>query len=165
MPYTVWVGRKTGVFETWEETKELVLGYPGAKFKKFKTIDDALQAYYGYHPVDIYADASYRNGKLIVRVTDQNGKILHQDMFGVQVNAINIGEFIAAIRALSLSNGTVGTDSQVAYDWIQRGVVNTKMLLPDTLQKALDEALAWRQANPECRHRLKKIDRAFNLAD
>lgn len=165
MPYTVWVGRKTGVFETWEEVQEAVLGYPGAKFKKFKSVEDALLAFHGYHPVEVYADASYRKGRLAIRIVDSEGKLLHQDMWGVQTNAINIGEFIAAVRALQLTEGTVGTDSQVAYTWIQDGTVNSKQFLPDTLRQALDEALAWLQQNPEAKYRLRKIDRGFNLAD
>lgn len=33
--YAVKVGRKTGVFTTWNETNNLVKGYPNAKFKSF----------------------------------------------------------------------------------------------------------------------------------
>lgn len=39
--YGVYVGRKTGVFQTWTETEELTKGYPGAKFKKFADKDEA----------------------------------------------------------------------------------------------------------------------------
>ena len=39
--YGVYKGKKTGVYKTWEETKQYVLGYSGAKFKKFKTQEEA----------------------------------------------------------------------------------------------------------------------------
>ena len=39
--YAVKVGKKTGIFKTWEECKKQVEGYSGAKFKSFKTIEDA----------------------------------------------------------------------------------------------------------------------------
>lgn len=165
MPYVVWHGRKPGVYETWEEAKEQVHGYSGAKFKKFKTVEDAIAAFHGVTIADVFCDASYRQGRLSIRIVDNEGKLLHTDMWGVQEYAINIGEFIAAIRALQLTDGVVATDSQVAYDWIMAGTVRTTLTLPDPLQKALDDALNWLKANPEAKSRLKKIDRAFNKAD
>ena len=44
--YAVKVGITTGVFETWEECKASVSGYPGALYKSFKNITDAY-AYLG----------------------------------------------------------------------------------------------------------------------
>lgn len=43
--YAVCKGRATGVFTTWEEAQSYVQGYPGAKFKKFKTEVEAEQWY------------------------------------------------------------------------------------------------------------------------
>ena len=40
--YAVRAGRKTGIFETWDECKKSVDGYSGAVFKSFKTKDEAL---------------------------------------------------------------------------------------------------------------------------
>ena len=39
--YAVKVGMTTGIFETWEECKASVEGYPGALYKSFKNISDA----------------------------------------------------------------------------------------------------------------------------
>lgn len=39
--YAVKVGEKTGIYETWEECKANVDGYPGALYKSFKNISDA----------------------------------------------------------------------------------------------------------------------------
>ena len=44
--YAVKVGEKTGIYETWEECKANVDGYPGALYKSFKNISDAY-AYLG----------------------------------------------------------------------------------------------------------------------
>lgn len=42
MPYyAIAKGRKTGIYEDWNEAKRLVIGYNGAKFKKFDTLADA----------------------------------------------------------------------------------------------------------------------------
>jgi Predicted double-stranded RNA/RNA-DNA hybrid binding protein len=151
MPYVVWEGKTPGVYETWEEAREQVHGYRGAKFKKFKTIEDALAAFHGVTVADVFCDASYRQGKLSIRIVDNDGKLLHSDIWGVQEHAINIGEFIAAIRALQLTDGVVATDSQVAYQWIQAGTVNTKLLLPTPLHEALHQALSWLKQNPEAK--------------
>ncbi|PVD54085.1 ribonuclease H [Terrimonas sp.] len=43
--YVVWVGRQTGVFETWEECSAQVSGYPKAVYKSFKTRELAEQAF------------------------------------------------------------------------------------------------------------------------
>ncbi|KAJ4313858.1 hypothetical protein N0V84_009213 [Fusarium piperis] len=41
--YAVAIGRTTGVFETWEETKSQVNGYSGARHKSFKSREDAQE--------------------------------------------------------------------------------------------------------------------------
>ncbi|MCR5705036.1 MAG: ribonuclease H family protein [Eubacterium sp.] len=45
--YAVKVGLTTGIFETWEECKASVDGYPGALYKSFKTLAEA-HAYMGW---------------------------------------------------------------------------------------------------------------------
>lgn len=39
--YAVRTGRKTGVFRTWKECESYVKGFPGARYKKFSTEDEA----------------------------------------------------------------------------------------------------------------------------
>ena len=39
--YAVLVGRKTGIFKTWGETKNYVSGFPKAKYKSFRTLSEA----------------------------------------------------------------------------------------------------------------------------
>ena len=43
--YVVWVGRETGVFTSWPNTKKQVHNFPQAKFKSFKTQEEAETAY------------------------------------------------------------------------------------------------------------------------
>lgn len=45
--YVVKVGHTTGIFDTWEECKASVDGYPGALYKSFQNITDAY-AYMGW---------------------------------------------------------------------------------------------------------------------
>lgn len=39
--FGVYNGRKTGVFQDWKTVQSLVTGFPGARFKKFKTMEEA----------------------------------------------------------------------------------------------------------------------------
>ena len=39
--YAVHIGKEKGIFNTWDECKEKVIGYPNSKFKKFKNKNDA----------------------------------------------------------------------------------------------------------------------------
>ncbi len=45
--YVIWEGRATGVFDSWEEAKEYVDGYPGAKYKSFPSRQAAIEAFRG----------------------------------------------------------------------------------------------------------------------
>lgn len=47
--YAVKAGRKTGIFNSWEECKRQVDGYPSASYKSFKTAAEAV-AYIGLVP-------------------------------------------------------------------------------------------------------------------
>ncbi|WP_118976746.1 ribonuclease H1 domain-containing protein [Taibaiella koreensis] len=45
--YTVWVGRRPGVYMTWDECKEQVVGYENAVYKSFSTLEQAKKAFLG----------------------------------------------------------------------------------------------------------------------
>lgn len=44
--YAVKVGARTGVFTSWEECQKAVDGFPGAKFKKFRSLEEAERFVY-----------------------------------------------------------------------------------------------------------------------
>ena len=50
--YVVWEGNETGVFDTWAETQLHIKGYPNAKYKSFKTKEEAEAAYHGSAAAD-----------------------------------------------------------------------------------------------------------------
>ena len=57
--YTVWIGRKTGVFDNWNDCKTQVNGFSGAEFKSFKTRELAEQAFTkGPSPSDLSSDST-----------------------------------------------------------------------------------------------------------
>jgi len=43
--YVVWSGRKTGIFDNWNECKDSIHGYSGAKYKSYPTKDEAEEAF------------------------------------------------------------------------------------------------------------------------
>ncbi|MCM1518178.1 MAG: ribonuclease H family protein [Pseudoflavonifractor sp.] len=45
--YVVWAGFITGIYDTWEECKAQVQGFPGAKYRSFSNLEDATRAYRG----------------------------------------------------------------------------------------------------------------------
>jgi len=47
--YTVWEGRRPGVYNTWEECKRQVEGFPGAKYRSFTTRREAESAFNDHH--------------------------------------------------------------------------------------------------------------------
>lgn len=49
--YAVFVGRKPGIYETWEECEAQVARFPNAKFKRFKRLEDA-EHYMLHEPAD-----------------------------------------------------------------------------------------------------------------
>ena len=65
--YAVAVGEKTGIFETWDECRKQVHGYPGARYKSFLTLDEA-KAYLAENDgeqaspggLEAYVDGSYQ---------------------------------------------------------------------------------------------------------
>ncbi|MBO4995230.1 MAG: viroplasmin family protein [Muribaculaceae bacterium] len=45
--YVVWAGHHTGIFDTWDECKEAVSNFPGARYKSFDSQEAAVEAYRG----------------------------------------------------------------------------------------------------------------------
>lgn len=69
--YAVRVGRKPGIYHTWDECKRETVGFKGASFKKFSTLEDA-KAFINEKEEKkkesaekdellVYVDGSYRN--------------------------------------------------------------------------------------------------------
>lgn len=43
--YVVWEGRKPGIYDSWKECSDQVLGFSGNKFKSFATYAEAVSEY------------------------------------------------------------------------------------------------------------------------
>lgn len=45
--YVVWEGYDPGIYDNWEDAQEQIANYPGAKYKSFRTMQEAVAAYRG----------------------------------------------------------------------------------------------------------------------
>jgi ribonuclease HI len=126
--YTVWKGKRPGVYATWEDCKAVITGYTGAQYKSFSTLEEAKKAYNSnyeeykgkknsipsltpeqlikigqpnYHSISVDAASSGNPGIMEYQgVNTKSGKILfRQGPFGDGTN--NIGEFLAIVHGLA----------------------------------------------------------------
>jgi len=153
--YVIWKGKKTGIFTSWDECKDFVLGFTGAKYKSFDTMELAREAFnsdskdfIGKHvcelseqeklrigdPVleSISVDAAENDGIVEYRGVDtKTGHIIFkQGPFEGGTN--NIGEFLAIVHGLAWlkkinSTIPVYSDSITAIGWVKNKRANTRM--------------------------------------
>lgn len=163
--YVVWSGRKPGIYLTWDECKNQVIGAQGARYKAFPTMEEAQQAFEGGAPpitrpktsprrpqtsslnneiiqnaFAVDAACSGNPGMMEYRGVDVNSRIqlFH---FGPIMGTNNIGEFLAIVHALALQKqqGTsypIYSDSRNALLWIKGRKCKTKLPLNDKTAKA-----------------------------
>ena len=67
--YAVKNGKRVGIFNTWEECQEQVIGYSGAEFKSFKSLDDARE-YLGINEQLSLFDDNEPDSNIAVAYTD-----------------------------------------------------------------------------------------------
>ncbi len=184
--YVVWKGRKTGIFDNWEECKESVSGFSGAKYKSFKTLEAAEAAFkQGYEELEkdtkkrwenlkvkpilesIAVDAAYSSSSGVLEyqgIFIKNNKQLFYKKFPHGTN--NIGEFLAIVHALALlkkqgKNFPVYTDSQIALNWVKTKKVNTDFDWSEEsreLMEVMARAIKWLENNDISEFKILKWD-------
>lgn len=127
--YTVWKGKKTGVFESWNDCKKQIKDFQGAQYKSFSTLEAAKKALKGnyfdyigknksfkiglsdaelkkiglpnYNSISVDAASSGNPGIMEYRGVDTKTKkqLFHQGPFEQGTN--NIGEFLALVHGLA----------------------------------------------------------------
>ena len=152
--YVVWKGRKTGVFESWEECKGAIEGFYGAQYKGF---ENRTQAEYAFaHPSSVRS--GYNKSKRTARtsksqivwdslsvdaacsgnpgvmeyqgVHTKSKKTIFRQKYPLGTN--NIGEFLAIVHGLSHLKKTglklsIYTDSRIAMSWVKKKKCKTKL--------------------------------------
>ncbi len=141
--YVVWKGNQPGIYDNWEDCKKQIIGFKGAKYKSFSSLELAHNAFYyneknllslSVPTFGIAVDAAFSSKTKIMEyrgVWLHNGKeLFHVGPFKDATN--NVGEFLAIVHALALcskNNWTydIYTDSNTALVWIQSKKVRTKL--------------------------------------
>ena len=153
--YVVWSGKRPGIYLTWDECKEQVIGVKEARYKAFPTMEEARKAFDdGPEPIArgqkrkttsvctttgaaiqnayaVDAACSGNPGMMEYQGVDvmSRARIFH---FGPIFGTNNIGEFLAIVHALALQKkaGTrlpIYSDSRNALLWIKAKKCKTKL--------------------------------------
>jgi len=132
--YVVWEGHRPGVYNTWAECQSQTSGFPGAKYKSFKSFADAQAAFDESHH-DHIGTSPPGSGKKTPDVSHEQLIAMGVDMEAYCVDAacsgnpgalefqgvtmdgqtlfhygpfpegtVNIGEFLAIVKALKILN-------------------------------------------------------------
>ena len=145
--YVVWKGRKTGVFEKWDECAAQVSGFPGAEYKSFASqaaAEAAFRAQYEdfkgkpfssqgwlFAPTKpilpslcVDAACSGSPGPVEYRgvETETGREVFRQGPYKDGTN--NIGEFLALVHALgwmekNAQSMPIYSDSETALSWLR----------------------------------------------
>ena len=148
--YTVWKGRKIGVFSSWDDCKEQILGFEGAQYKGFPTeieAENALKKSYWQSiekkplkigktietpSITVDAACSGNPGDMEYRGvdTETGTQIFRSKVYKNGTN--NIGEFLAIVHCLALlkhknSDLPIYSDSVNAQIWVKNRHCKTKL--------------------------------------
>lgn len=174
--YVVWKGAKPGIYDSWDECKLNIQGFPGAKYKSYKSAIEAADAYkHGDRSTSTKKPKSKTLSKSIVKdsiavdaacsgnpgnmeyqgVKTVSGELLFH--FGpIPMGTNNIGEFLAIVHALAgfskSGNKTtpIYTDSRTAMAWVRKKKANTKLFEKTKnppLEKLISRAEEWLKNN------------------
>ena len=127
--YTVWKGRKTGVFDTWKEAEEQIKGFEKAQYKSFDTLKEAEDAFKGNYwqsvqktqagvagkqikssalvgkpnleSISVDAACAGNPGKLEYQGVETGTKRVLFSMGPFPEGTVNIGEFLAIVHGLA----------------------------------------------------------------
>lgn len=156
--YVVWEGNNTGIYDSWGACQLQIKGYPNAKYKSFKTKEEAENAYHGnlsdyigankkpktttlsstekenivWDSISVDAACSGNPGIMEYQGVDtKTGFQFFYQKFPLGTN--NVGEFLALVHVLAMlkkqgKNTPVYTDSRLAMGWITKKKCNTKLV-------------------------------------
>jgi len=174
--YVVWKGVTPGIYETWKECEEMVKNYPDARYKSFKSLDEAEAAFQSGSSLKpkisnrnrgisskikkdaVAVDAACEGNPGIMEYQGINihtgEKLFYKGPFEQGTN--NVGEFLAIVHALAyLTNlkkpdTTIYSDSITAISWVRNKRTKTNLIKSkknEILFTLMDRALNWLHSN------------------
>ena len=150
--YVVWVGNKTGVFESWVECQLAVKNYRGSKYKSFIKKNEAEKAFLEGYEV-YYNKKNYSNDNDSIPANDaicvdaaSSGNPGIMEYRGVEMltkkvlfkkgpyknTTNNIGEFLALVHGIAYLEKTkkskiIYSDSKTAISWVKKKKCKTTL--------------------------------------
>lgn len=175
--YVVWRGKTPGIYSSWNDCEKQVKGFDGARFKSFKTREEAETAFElgpeklqrisaiernrnKSNPpkgstIAVDAACSGNPGKMEYRgvFTETNTELFRSKVFEEGTN--NIGEFLAIVHCLAWQqkkriNYPIYSDSQNAINWVKAGKARTKLFRSaktEELFQLIERAEFWLKNN------------------
>ena len=169
--YAVHIGGKPGIYDTWDECRAQVNGYPGAKFKSFNRLErDTAETYvktgsvFGeYNPktkpaatktavtsdyvkdsISVDAACSGNPGEMEYQAvhTGTGEKIFGSKVYPVGTN--NLGEFLAVVDALRYLQKTGEPDTIIYTDSVSALAWSRNQRVNTTLYRDEKTAELWR---------------------
>lgn len=173
--YVVWKGHKKGIFESWNDCKSAITNFSNAKYKSFKSYEEAKFAYENpdkYIDIEdmndieipcIVVDASHLRNKDLMEyrglLLPEKTELFRKGPFKGATN--NIGEFIAIVHALAYmeKNGIilpVYTDSNVALTWIKKKNPKINKNISKEVLLLVQRASKWLEEHDISKYKIKK---------
>ena len=162
--YVVWKGRRPGIYLSWQEASEQVIGYSRARLKSYGCLEDAEAAFHPHSPLDLppgdvavpalAVDSSCRGapGPLEYRGVWLTGEpYFHVGPYENGTN--NVGEFLAVVHAAALlkrderSDVAIYSDSLTALRWVGEKTCQVKLTARNAPIFDLVRALIWLEGN------------------
>lgn len=158
--YVIREGKKKWIFDSWNEVQPLVSGFAGAKYKSFKTLDLAENAYQEgwekyYQPQEKRFERDIPFVKQSIAVdaacSSASGEMEYQGIdlltgqavfhYKAETGTNNIWEFLAIVHAFSYlqkekkSDYAVYSDSKIAMNRVREGKCKTNLKSNEENQK------------------------------
>src|SRR5699024_403503 len=182
--YVVWSGKKTGIFETWDDCKKQVLGVKGAKYKSFPSKQEAVAAFEnGYTPakgnqskkenlsnkqLSSSGESTYIEESISVDAacSGNPGMKEYKEVYTKDRKEIfhygpvpngtnNVGEFLAIVHALSLLKQKNSSLPVYSDSQIAIGWVK-KRKMNTTIPRNESTEHLWKIGRASCRERKQK---------
>ncbi len=141
--YVVWEGNNPGIYESWADCQLQIKGYPNARYKSFKSLEEATEAYRGNYASHYNFGAS-KGKATITQISDEERKKINWESISVDaacsgnpgmmeyqgvdtktkaqifhkqfsLGTNNIGEFLALVHALAMFK-RAGKDTPIYTD-------------------------------------------------
>lgn len=141
--YVVWHGRKNGIFNNWSECFQQIQKFPKARYKSFKNMKEAEEAYNNFKTERYTLPEFPKNPCLVVDgacnvktgLSEYQGYLLNPKTILFKAGPFaqasnNLVEFLAIVHALAYCKKNnfdyiIYSDSLTAITWVKKKAIKT----------------------------------------